>query len=100
MTLKYRLHILGWYNFEILVQTLLKIIIGPGVNSFGGSKDEGRDAYFHGKAPFPNSDTNWEGEWIFQVKFNDIEFNETGIKNRLLNSFNEEIKSIKRRREV
>lgn len=96
MTLKYRLHILGWYNFEILVQTLLKVI-GPSASSFGGSKDEGRDAYFHGKASFPNINTNWDGIWTFQVKFHDIEFDETNIKNRLVNSFSKEIENIKRK---
>ena len=42
--LQYRIAEIGWYNFEKLIQTLLKTIIGPGVTSFGGSKDGGRDA--------------------------------------------------------
>src|SRR5713101_5556303 len=50
MSLKYRISNVGWYNFELLVQSLLKVIIGPGVTSFGGSKDQGRDAQFAGPA--------------------------------------------------
>lgn len=70
---KYRLKDLGWYNFETLCKTILKAIIGNGVSSFGGSKDKGRDATFHGKADFPNSLTQWNGKWIFQVKFSERE---------------------------
>jgi hypothetical protein len=68
MALKYRLDLLGWYTFESLVLTLLKAVIGPGVTSFGGAKDSGRDASFVGKASFPSKDTSWEGRWIFQAK--------------------------------
>jgi len=50
LSLKYRISNIGWYNFELLVQTLLKAVIGPGVTSFGGSKDKGRDAAFVGAA--------------------------------------------------
>jgi hypothetical protein len=77
MSLKYRISNIGWYNFELLVQTLLKVVIGPGVTSFGGSKDQGRDAAFAGSAAFPTGDCQWTGNWIFQVKY--IDFEEQGI---------------------
>jgi hypothetical protein len=32
MGLKYRISNIGWYNFELLSQTLLKAVIGPGVS--------------------------------------------------------------------
>lgn len=69
MTLKYRLSALGWYNFELPVQTLLKVTIGPGVASFGGTKDHGRDARFVGTSAFPSPQTSCSGEWVFQVKY-------------------------------
>jgi hypothetical protein len=76
MSLKYRISNIGWYNFELLVQSLLKVIIGPGVASFGGSKDQGRDAAFAGPAEFPSSQCRWDGNWLFQVKY--IDFEEQG----------------------
>ncbi|SRR5216684_1914195 len=77
MSLKYRISNVGWYNFELLVQSLLKVIIGPGVTSFGGSKDQGRDAQFAGPAEFPSSKCQWDGNWLFQVKY--IDFEERGV---------------------
>lgn len=71
MSLKYRISSIGWYNFELLVQTLLKVVIGPGVTSFGGTKDGGRDAAFSGPASFPSKEAKWIGEWAFQVKYID-----------------------------
>jgi hypothetical protein len=73
VTLKYRISHIGWYNFELLVQTLLKVLIGPGVTAFGGSKDRGRDAAYSGPATFPSPANNWIGQWIFQVKYVDVE---------------------------
>lgn len=65
---KYNLERLGWFNFEQLVGCLLREIIGPGVSTFSGSVDKGRDATYSGPADFPSSDKILEGEWIFQVK--------------------------------
>ena len=78
--MKYRLNILGWYSFEMLVKTLLKTVIGSGVTSFGGTKDGGRDAAFIGKAPYPSNETNWDRKWIFQVKYSDSESKDLGDK--------------------
>lgn len=98
MALKYRLNTLGWYNFERLVQTLLKVIVGPGVTSFGGTKDSGRDAGFKGEAPFPTTKTRWKGDWIFQVKYSEIEGANKSFEGKLiLREFKKEIETIKSR---
>ncbi len=73
LSLKYRISNIGWYNFELLAQTLLKAVIGPGVTSFGGSKDKGRDAALVGAAEFPTPQCQWTGNWVFQVKYVDFE---------------------------
>lgn len=60
---------LGWYQFEWLIQALLKAELGLGVQSWGGHGDWGRDAYSPGPPPFPARDTATEGPFIFQAKF-------------------------------
>jgi hypothetical protein len=60
MPLKYQIGNIGWYNFERLIKTVLKRIIGPGTTSFGGSKDGGRDASFKGTAPY-QCENPWSG---------------------------------------
>jgi hypothetical protein len=77
VSLRYRIGEIGWYNFETLTQTLLKAVIGPGVTSFGGSKDHGRDASFNGESSFPTKESRWSGYWIFQVKY--VDFADRGI---------------------
>ena len=68
-TSKYNLEQLGWFNFEQLVRTLLRPIVGNGLSTFSGSVDKGRDATFSGEATsFPSESDRWSGEWIFQVK--------------------------------
>ena len=68
-TSKYNLEQLGWFNFEQLIRTLLREIIGNGISTFSGSVDQGRDATFKGKAnSFPGDTDQWDGSWIFQVK--------------------------------
>jgi len=68
-TSKYNLEQLGWFNFEQLVRTLLRQIIGSGISTFSGSVDKGRDATFSGEATsYPSETDRWNGEWIFQVK--------------------------------
>lgn len=101
MGLKYRIGSIGWYNFETLVQTLLKGLIGPGVTSFGGTKDDGRDASFSGAASFPSEDTQWDGYSVFQVKH--IDFEQQGVRTartQLKNAFTQECKSILTRRKA
>lgn len=99
MTQKYRLNSLGWYNFERLIQSLLKAAIGVGVVSFGGTCDKGRDATFRGSANYPSETTKWSGYWIFQVKFIDYEeFPSDRAQSRLRNELCDEIKKIIKRK--
>lgn len=95
VSLKYRISNIGWYNFELLVQTLLKVVIGPGVTSFGGSKDQGRDAAFVGAAAFPSRDCQWTGEWVFQVEY--VDFEEQGAdaaRSSLKSTLRKEVPSV------
>jgi hypothetical protein len=94
--LDYNLDALGWYNFERLVQGLLKDLIGSGVSSFGGSKDQGRDACLKSaSAPFPTKETRWNGNWIFQVKFVDVGLRgQAAARRALLRTFESELKYI------
>jgi len=65
---EYDLDKLGWVEFEPLVQTLLKATLGLGVEAWGGSSDEGRDAYFEGALRYPGK-TISNGRFVFQAKF-------------------------------
>lgn len=64
----YRLDDLGWFEFEQLVQTLVKARLGLGVEAWGGRGDWGRDAYFEGKLRYPANEET-EGSFVFQSKF-------------------------------
>jgi hypothetical protein len=66
---EYRLERLGWFNFEQLLCRLLRETVGPGISTFSGSTDQGRDATFDGAARFPSKSSLLKGKWIFQVKF-------------------------------
>lgn len=91
----YNLERLGWFNFEKLVGTLLRQVIGPGLSSFSGSTDQGRDATFSGKANFPSNDVPLEGEWIFQVKFRDYQGRDISqIRNELERTIEGELDKI------
>src|SRR3984885_11259941 len=99
MSLQYRISEIGWYNFERLAQTLLKSIIGPGVTSFGGSKDGGRDAAYTGSALFPTAHENWSGHWVFQVKYIDLQDNSADVaRARLKSTLGAEMSAILARR--
>jgi hypothetical protein len=66
--IRYRLDDLGWYQFEWLIQALLKAELGI-VQSWGGRHDGGRDAYIDAALPFPAKHTSSDGPFLFQVKF-------------------------------
>jgi hypothetical protein len=70
---KYDINNLGEKEFEHLIQTLIKEIIGFGTITFGEGPDGGREATFSGKAGYPSKEEQWDGEWIFQAKFHDID---------------------------
>lgn len=66
--LRYRLDDLGWFQFEALIQSLLKAELGLGIESWGGSGDHGRDAYFDGALSYPTRASH-DGPFLFQAKF-------------------------------
>jgi hypothetical protein len=66
--MQYSLDDLGWYEFEQLIQTLLKIRFGFGIEAWGGRGDWGCDAYFLDSLKYPTTETS-PGPFIFQCKF-------------------------------
>ena len=66
--LEYRLDDLGWLEFEQLIQTLLKVRLGMGIEAWGGRGDWGRDAYFEGQLRYPAKELE-SGPFLFQCKF-------------------------------
>jgi len=68
MAIDYELDDLGWFEFEQLIQTLLKAHLGLGVEAWGGRGDWSRDAYFVGKLQYPTSQET-AGHLVFQSKF-------------------------------
>ena len=66
--LRYRLDELGWFQFESLMQSLMKAELGLGIESWGGPGDQGRDAYFDGALKYPAHETQ-DGPFLFQAKF-------------------------------
>jgi hypothetical protein len=67
--IRYRLDDLGPYQFEKLMQSALKAIVGLGVESWGNRGDWGRDAYTPGSLRFPDPNQMTAGPFIFQAKF-------------------------------
>jgi hypothetical protein len=59
---------LGWHDFESLIQALLKVTVGVGVEAWGGHHDYGRDAYFDGSLRYPTTALS-RGPFLFQCKF-------------------------------
>jgi hypothetical protein len=96
--IRYKLDDLGWYQFEWLVQALLKSQLGMGLESWGGRGDHGRDAWCHDPLPFPARRTISSGPFLFQVKFVE-NANAAGAKpwTRLLSAVKAEVAEIRRR---
>lgn len=66
--MSYRFDELGWYRFEQLCQALLKARFGLGVEAWGRTHDEGKDAYYGGSLEL-TAGTVSTGPILFQVKF-------------------------------
>ena len=92
----YDLEKLGWLNLENLICCLLREIVGSGLSVFSGSRDQGRDATFRGRASrFPSDNEQWEGKWIMQVKHR--EYSSRGaqhVRNELKRTVSDEIDKI------
>jgi hypothetical protein len=67
--LRYRLDDLGWYQFETLIQAVLKAELGIGVEAWGGRGDHGRDAFCPDRLAYPSRHELSEGPFVFQAKF-------------------------------
>jgi hypothetical protein len=66
---RYEFDRLGWLNFEWLVQTWLKAEFGFTVESWGGYRDRGRDAYSATTVSGRSTNTHLGGPVVFQAKF-------------------------------
>src|ERR1035441_10325739 len=64
---RYRLDDLGWFQFESMVQSLLKAEFGVGVESWGGTNDFGRDAYCPGPLRFPDKKRDGDARSCFRL---------------------------------
>ncbi|QMV19321.1 hypothetical protein GOB94_11985 [Granulicella sp. 5B5] len=64
---EYELDKLGWYNFERLVQGLLKAEFGATVESTSGYQDRGKDAYC--PSDLKTRTGKLQGPIVFQAKF-------------------------------
>jgi hypothetical protein len=67
--IRYRLDDLGWFQFEWLCQSLLKVSLGVGIEAWGGHSDLGRDAYWQDTLPLDGPGSNTAGPFVFQAKF-------------------------------
>ncbi|MED0670396.1 hypothetical protein P4S95_09215 [Aneurinibacillus aneurinilyticus] len=65
----YDFHRLNTRDFEHLIQSLCKKLIGNSSITFGDGPDGGREATYTGSAPFPSDSDNWDGYWVAQAKF-------------------------------
>jgi len=92
---KYNLDALGHEEFERLSQSLVQQIIGPGVKVYGMGSDGAREATFRGKAPYPSKEEQWDGSWIFQSKFHDVQqIGPREARRRLLAELDDELSKI------
>jgi hypothetical protein len=66
--IRYALDNFGWFEFEGLCQTLLKVKLGLGVEAWGRSGDWGRDAFYNGTLKYPTNEPQ-TGPLVFQAKF-------------------------------
>ena len=101
MLLRYKLDDLGWFQFEHIVQSMLKAQIGIGVESWGGHGDRGRDAFYRGSLRLPTTQQSHPGPFVFQVKFVE-EANAAGAKpdKALLQAVRREISRITTRKNI
>lgn len=69
MSVKYPLNLLNSADFENLVISICKKILGTGTIGFTSGRDGGRDGKFNGMAQlFPSTQLPWNGKFIIQAK--------------------------------
>ncbi len=83
--MRYRLDELGWHQFENLCQSLLKAKFGDAIESWGGSRDIGRDAYCSRPIELVKGVSS-AAPLVFQVKFVNAANSAGANWNSLLNS--------------
>ena len=66
---RYELDRLGFYQFEWLIQVLLKAKFGLSVEAWGGQGDHGRDAYSSETVLSSSDKKSYPGPVVFQAKF-------------------------------
>jgi len=64
----YNLHQLGWYNFQLLANTVAREVFGQTSESFLPSKDGGKDGAFSGTWNRARNESI-QGTFVFQCKF-------------------------------
>jgi hypothetical protein len=93
--MNYDLNQLNPNEFEQLIQSLLKKIIGQGTTTFGQGPDGGREATYEGSAPYPSETNRWNGTWIFQAKFHNTYENAAPARKKVLYELENELAKIK-----
>lgn len=91
---KYNLENLGHEEFETLCQSLVQQIIGPGAKIYGMGRDGAREATFIGKANYPSTEEQWDGNWIIQSKFHDLKQGVKECRNQILTDLDSELTKI------
>ena len=81
-------------QFEKLIKTLLIEVIGKGVTPFSQGQDGAREATFKGSSDYPSRIENWDGNWIFQVKFSDTTLGIDKARNKIKYSIRGELKKL------
>jgi hypothetical protein len=66
---RYELDRLGFYQFEWLIQVLLKAEFGTAIEAWGGHADHGRDAYSAKAIRSDSKKKSYPGPVVFQAKF-------------------------------
>jgi hypothetical protein len=66
---RYELDRLGFYQFEWLIQVILKAKFGLRIEAWGGTADHGRDAYSEASLRDHQINVTYPGPVLFQAKF-------------------------------
>jgi hypothetical protein len=97
---QYKLDDLGWLSFERLSQALLKAQFGWALESWGGSKDLGRDAYSEIDLT-DKYNQSISGPSVFQCKFvSNSQIDKVGSAKNLINAVDIECELIRQRIKV
>ncbi|WP_071891372.1 ABC-three component system protein [Hymenobacter sp. PAMC 26628] len=95
----YRLDLLSEDDFERLVNSLCREVLGTGVVSFSKGRDGGKDGRFEGTANnFPSKSSLWKGKFVIQAKHTtaiEASCSENAFHGNQTSTINEEIKKIK-----